>query len=97
MKLKNIYEDLLELAKRVGITIRKEQGHFKSGYCIIKEQQTIIFNRGTTIETQSAVIARCLNEIKIDDIYVKPALREFLERERDMAPGESNFTLDIEY
>ena len=98
MKLKEIYEELLEIAKQAGIKVRKENGRFNSGSCLVKEEALIILNKTTTLETMSSVVAKSLSEFPIDNIYIKPAIREFIDREKALASiKEKNFSLEVEY
>ncbi|MBM2815920.1 MAG: hypothetical protein HW421_2682 [Ignavibacteria bacterium] len=93
MKLSDLYEQLLELSKKLGVVVRKESGNFSSGYCIIHEQKVIVFNRSTTLETKSGVLARCLVSAGVDNIFVSPAIRDFIDKENSKSRQE--FHLDI--
>lgn len=98
MKLKEIYEELLEIAKQAGIKVRKENGRFNSGSCLVKEEAVIVLNKTTTMETMSSVLAKSLSEFPIDNIYIKPAVREFIEREKAIASiKDKNYKLEVEY
>lgn len=98
MKSKNIFEELKETASRIGISIRSESGAFKSGYCILHDSKMIVFNRKTPIETKSAVIAQCLLDSDIDGIYLKPAIRDYIENEKELAElNKNNFMLEVNY
>ena len=98
MKLKEIYAELLDIAKQAGIKVRRENGKFHSGSCLVKDEAVIVLNKTTTIETLSSVLAKSLSEFPIDNIYIKPAVREYIEREKAIAAiKEKNFSLEVEY
>ncbi len=97
MKPKELNEELLDLAKKAGIVIRKENGRFKSGYCVVNENKLIIINKTTPIERISGIVARTLALHNLDDIFVKPAVREFIESEAASAQKEKDFNLVINY
>jgi hypothetical protein len=98
MKLKEIYEELIEIAKQAGIKVRKENGKFHSGSCVVKEESVIILNRTTTLETMTGVLAKGLSDKQIDKIYIKPAVREYIDREKGFAAlQEKSFSLEVEY
>ncbi|NLO20008.1 MAG: hypothetical protein GX121_09105 [Ignavibacteria bacterium] len=80
MKLKKIYEELLSTAKNLGISVRKDKGHFKSGFCTLDERELIVINRSAPVEQRVAVLSRCLSRYS-DNIYLKPAIRDFIENE----------------
>jgi len=81
MKSNQLYEQLTDLAKQLGITIRKERGNFKSGYCVLNEQNIIILNKTGSPEILAASLARSLSQFDLNKVYIKPALREYIEKE----------------
>ncbi|HPI19183.1 MAG TPA: hypothetical protein PKY56_02330 [Candidatus Kapabacteria bacterium] len=80
MKLNKIYEELLDTAKNLGITVRKDKGHFKTGFCTIDKQELIVINRSAPLEQCVTVLSRCLSQHS-NNIYLKPAVRDFIENE----------------
>lgn len=88
---------MVDIAKRGGIRIRNENGRFNSGYCMLHEEKILLFNRNTTLETKSSVLARCLIDHDVEGIYIKPAIREFIEKEKNNFKPEQNFNLEIEF
>ena len=95
MKLKDIYEELLETAKEIGISVRKENGPFKGGFCVINDEECIILNRTDTLETMSSVLARSLAVKSVDNVFIKPAIREYIEKETTSHLVENTFNLEI--
>ena len=81
MKIKDIYQELADIAKQSRVIIRKEAGAFKSGYCLVEDKKIIVLNRMASIEYMSKIIALGLNYFEIDQQYLKPAIREFIENE----------------
>jgi len=80
MKLQEIYNELLEISKKIGISVRKEKGSFKSGYCVVHDKEMFILNKNTPVEIQTSIIAEGLAKYT-DKIFIKPVVREFLEKE----------------
>jgi hypothetical protein len=78
--LKTIAE-LEEVAGRLGIKLRYEKGDFDGGYCILKEQQVLVVNKRLHDARKAAVLAQALMFIGIEGVFVKPALRQFIEDE----------------
>lgn len=97
MKITEIYEELVEIAKKLNITVRKENGKFKSGFCVVDDDKYIVVNRSTPIESTTAIIARTLLEQDIKDVYIKPAVREYIEKQKDLYIQESDFNLKVDY
>jgi len=81
MNYLEIIQDLEALVTQRGIRIRYEKGDFEGGYCILKEQQILVVNKKLHEMRKAAVLAQALGEIGIDSIFVKPAIRAFIEDE----------------
>lgn len=73
--------ELEELAGKLGYSVRFEKGNFEGGYCVLKESRLLVVNSRNDYERRVTIISKSLKEIGIDDIYVKPGLRELIEKE----------------
>ncbi|MBN9398790.1 MAG: hypothetical protein J0I17_01310 ['Candidatus Kapabacteria' thiocyanatum] len=94
MKAEKILEELTELARSMGYTVRRETGTFKGGACVVREQQLIIVNRTMPPEAASVILARALCKLDADDQFVKPAVREILQRERAWIADHPDVTFE---
>ncbi|MGE5480158.1 MAG: hypothetical protein ACM3U1_06985 [Chloroflexota bacterium] len=84
MKIKEIASELEELVKSQGFKIRRDSGRFKSGFCYVNEEKVVLLNKNTSAEAAANIFARCLASAgNSDDMFVKPAVREFIDRERE--------------
>jgi hypothetical protein len=81
MNAEDFLPDLEELAGELGMRIRYEKGDFDGGYCILKDQQIIVVNKKLHPSRKSVVIALALGEIGIENLFVKPNVRMFIEDE----------------
>ena len=81
MKNEEILAELHELAKQIGVTIRYEKGDFEGGYCILKDQRVLLVNKRLFPQRRSAILGIAMHEMGLDNVYVKPALREYIEDE----------------
>ena len=72
---------LEELADRCSLAIRYEKGDFDGGYCVLKEERLIVINRRLAAAKRASVLAQALAEVGIDELYLKPAVREYIEDE----------------
>lgn len=79
--LKQILIELEEVVMRTGYKIRYEKGNFEGGYCVLRDSSLIVVNNRGEMEKRISIVCRCLKEIGIDDIFVKPGLREIIENE----------------
>ena len=79
MKPETLVEELRQLAEQMGITVRQEIGNFNGGYCVLHEKKLIVVNKKLTPHIKAAVLAQSLSFFSLDDVYIKPALREYIE------------------
>ena len=76
-----ILADLQELANFIGYNIRYEKGDFEGGNCLLKDQKLILINKKLEPKKKINILSKNIKEIGIDNIYIKPALREIIEEE----------------
>lgn len=81
MKHEVLIQELQEVASQLGVTIRYERGDFEGGYCILREQKILLVNRRLFPAKKASVLAMAMHEIGLDDMYLKPAVREYIEDE----------------
>ena len=81
MTQEQILKELEALAANSGISIRYEKGDFEGGYCVLKAERIIMVNKKLTVQKRASILAQGLAEIGIDEMYLKPAVREFIEDE----------------
>ncbi len=74
-------QELEEVARQLGITLRYEKGDFDGGYCILKDQKTLVVNKKLHEARKASILAQALHEIGIEAVFVKPAVRVFIEDE----------------
>ncbi len=82
MKADKILDDLIQLATSMEYRVRRESGTFRGGACVMKEDRLILINKSMPAEASCVVLARALARLGAEDTYLKPAVRDLLERER---------------
>lgn len=80
MKEQTLFEEMSAICKSLDIQIRKETGNFRSGVCIIDNHEVVILNKTASLSVMNTILALTL-EKHINSIYIKPAIREFVEKE----------------
>lgn len=96
MKADKLLEELTNLAKAMGYTVRRESGTFRGGACIVRDQRLIIINKSMPLEAAAVILARGLCRLDAtDDQFVKPAVREILQRERSYVDNHPDVRIDI--
>lgn len=81
MTQQEVYDELKVLADQKGIKVRLEAGNFAGGLCTVDDQRIILINRRHHQTRRLNVLARALHEVGLDDVYVKPILRDRIEDE----------------
>ncbi|MFH1049823.1 MAG: hypothetical protein V1779_02705 [bacterium] len=82
MKINEVYDEMLDIAKRIGVTVRKENGKFKGGNCTINNEEIILINNSIPLETRTSILAKCLTNYSINNVFMKPAVRDYIEQEQ---------------
>ena len=86
-------ELLLEIeqaASEMGVHIRYEKGNFDGGYCILREEKIIVVNKKLSEIKRCSVIAQALGEYGIENVYMKPIVRTYVEDEIVRAQMQSS-------
>ena len=79
MKTQHIVKELVEAARQLGLEVRVEKGNFRGGRCVVGGQDIIMLNKRHIPEVRLSILAECLRDIPLDDIFLKPAVRKALE------------------
>ncbi|MDZ7263210.1 MAG: hypothetical protein ONB16_01405 [candidate division KSB1 bacterium] len=83
MKTRNILEGLENLIQSLSIDLRYEKGDFAGGLCRISNRSVLIVNDRLSPENKIKLIAAELKQLKLNHIYIRPALRKIIEEGRD--------------
>ncbi len=81
MNFTKLITELEEVSGQIGVRIRYEKGDFDGGYCILREEKILVVNKRLTDARKASILAQALTEIGIDSIFIKPALRDFIDNE----------------
>jgi hypothetical protein len=81
MKHEELIVELEQLAALLGVGVRYEKGDFEGGYCILKTDRILLINKRLLPNKKAAVFGLALHEIGLDNVFVKPVVREFIEDE----------------
>jgi hypothetical protein len=85
MKPEQIYQELRDLAEKLGITVseqnlRKSGFHVKSGLCKVKGKQIFIMDKEKSTHKKNMMLKSLLKELPHENIYVVPAVRELISK-----------------
>ncbi|MCK5078085.1 MAG: hypothetical protein KAR38_17010 [Calditrichia bacterium] len=71
--------ELEELLDKLGIELKYEKGGFKGGFCRVEEKEYFYLNRILSFEQKVSIITSQLKKMELEDVYLKPKIREMLE------------------
>lgn len=89
MKLPAMIEELEEVVTRLGMTVVLDKGSFKGGDCILDGEGMVVLNKATPLEQRARHLTDALSKHDLQGIYLKPAVRAFLEN------SQAHIELDI--
>jgi 2-phospho-L-lactate guanylyltransferase (CobY/MobA/RfbA family) len=83
MKPEQTYQNLKELAEKLGVVVSEQNLRStgikaKSGLCKVKGKNIIIIEKKLPLQDKNEILASCLSKLPHEDIFMVPALREFL-------------------
>lgn len=80
MKSERLFDELEEFVSKHGYKVRKEKGSFRSDICLIDGDLLIVINKLHPIEYQVSILARLIFDKKLDQNFIKPAVRKELDK-----------------
>jgi hypothetical protein len=78
-----------DVARQIGVTIRFEKGDFEGGYCVLRDQRLVLINRRLMPSRKASLLALALQNMGLETIFLKPALRQYIEDEVVKASREA--------
>ena len=79
MKSKKIFEELIDIGKKLGIKIIQDKGNFKGGYCLLEEEKIIVLNKLKPLDFHIKSLITIYSQKDISKIYIKPIIRNIIE------------------
>ncbi len=85
MKAEQLYQELKELAEKLEITVSEQNFRnagirVQSGLCKVKNKNHCIIDKHLRLHRKVDALAECLSSLPHESIFVRPAVREVLER-----------------
>lgn len=83
-----LLNQLEELAEKLGIAVRREninteESSGPGGLCRVKGKYILFVHSRLTAKEKIQVMIKALQDFDFSDIYLKPALRELLEHQKE--------------
>ena len=79
------YQELKALAEKLGVVVSEQNLRstgikVKSGLCKVKGQHLLIMDKKLPLGEKNEVLASCLSKLPHEDVFMVPAVRDFLDR-----------------
>lgn len=86
MKPKKLLQELEVVAEKLGIQTIYDTFEGKGGGCRVIDNRYIVINSRLADRVKAELFLKALSELSIDEIYIKPEIRELLEEARESRP-----------
>lgn len=81
MNYTQLIQDLETVAGQLGVRLRYEKGDFEGGFCVLRDQKLLVVNKRLPDARKASSVAVGLAQFGIDETFVKPTLRQYIEDE----------------
>jgi len=83
-KNQQLLDDFIELSHKCDIKIIHDKGDFNGDACLLFTDNVVVINKHKPLEQRLHVLAKCFSKLNLDNVYIKPVLRELIDSmERD--------------
>jgi hypothetical protein len=79
-KKTQLLEDFLSLGEKCDIKIIHDKGDFNGDNCLLFANNTIVINKHKPLDQRLHVLAKCFSQINLENVYIKPVLRDLIEQ-----------------
>jgi len=86
VKPKKLLQELEVVAEKLGIQTIYDTFEGKGGGCRVIDNRYVVINSRLADRVKAELFLKALSELPIDEIYIKPEVRELLEQARASRP-----------
>jgi hypothetical protein len=88
MKAERMYQELIDLAEKLGIEVAEQNFratgvHAVSGLCKVKGKSLFLIDKFKKLPKKIEILSEFLADMPCGDIYILPAVREHLNKYRE--------------
>jgi hypothetical protein len=96
MKAGQIVQAMEEAVQQLGVEVRRERGNFRGGLCTVGDATVVVLNKRRPVEAHLAILADALRTLPVDEVYLRPAVRDALEAAWAARDAGQNDDFDVE-
>lgn len=82
MTAENMLSLFEELADKMNINIVQGKGDFIGGMCSVNDEDYIVINKIKPTNQRLGILAREFGKLDLENIFIPPALRAYIEENR---------------
>lgn len=86
MTAKKLLAELEIVAEHLGIKTIYDTFDGRGGGCRVVENRYIVINKRLSDEIKAELFLKALSDMPIDEIFIKPEIRQLLEQARSSSP-----------
>jgi len=75
-----LLQEMEGLLEQLSIPVRYERGGFKGGLCRLNNDHIFIINKNLPLEQKLQIFREELERIDLEDVFIRPVLRNYLEK-----------------
>ena len=95
MKPEQLYQNLIEIAEKLNVKVseknfRKAGINIQSGFCKVKNKNLFIIDKRLPVFKKNILLANLLNKMPLENIYIMPVVRDFVNKHRKTERGKSS-------
>lgn len=79
-KKDKLIDELTDVFKEIGYSVRIEKGMFKGGFCLLREEKTFLLNRNLEQDRKISILAKNISELGTEGMFLKPNIRELVDK-----------------
>ncbi len=78
------FDEMLALAERLNVQVRHVRlGGSGGGLATVRSQRILFIDQDADAQDQLEVVARAMSALDLENVYLRPDVREMIERYRD--------------
>lgn len=66
----NNLKRLEQLVKEAGLRLVYDKGNFKSGYCLLEDQKTLVINKFLTVDTKVSTLVELMQNLNFSEEHL---------------------------
>jgi|TARA_B110000914_G_scaffold223280_1_gene238437 hypothetical protein len=74
-----LLDDFIALSHKFDIKIIQDKGDFNGDSCMLFTDNVVVINKHKPLEQRLHILAKCFSKINLDNIYIKPILRDLID------------------